>query len=218
MEGDLVLAGAGALDQRVAQEAQRAGLGGLEFLIGIPGTVGGAVRMNAGAFGGETKDRLLWAEALDRHGAAAPADQRRARLCLPPERLAAGLDRRPGRLPGRAGRCRDAVLARMDAIRAEREAAQPLRVADRRQHVQEPARPQGLAADRRRRLPRPAAGCGHGLREALQLPDQHRRRQPPPRSSAWASWCASACASTAASSSNGRWSGSAGRASLELAA
>ena len=62
----LVLAGAGALDQRVAQEAQRAGLGGLEFLIGIPGTVGGAVRMNAGAFGGETKDRLLWAEALDR--------------------------------------------------------------------------------------------------------------------------------------------------------
>ena len=68
VEGATVLAGAGALDQRVAQEAQRAGLAGLEFLIGIPGTVGGAVRMNAGAFGGETKDRLLWAEALDRQG------------------------------------------------------------------------------------------------------------------------------------------------------
>ena len=45
------------------QAAQRAGLAGLEFFIGIPGTIGGAVRMNAGAFGGETKDRLLWAEA-----------------------------------------------------------------------------------------------------------------------------------------------------------
>ena len=67
-EGDLVVAGAGALDQRVAQVAQKAGLGGLEFFIGIPGTIGGAVRMNAGAFGGETKDRLVWAEALDRRG------------------------------------------------------------------------------------------------------------------------------------------------------
>ena len=74
--GETVLAGAGALDQRVAQEAQRAGLGGLEFLIGIPGTVGGAVRMNAGAFGGETKDRLLWAEALDRQRRAATTDRR----------------------------------------------------------------------------------------------------------------------------------------------
>ena len=68
VDGTLVLAGAGALDQRVAQAAQRAGLSGLEFLIGIPGTIGGAVRMNAGAFGGETKDRLLWAEAIDRQG------------------------------------------------------------------------------------------------------------------------------------------------------
>ena len=103
VEGDLVLAGAGALDQRVAQEAQRAGLGGLEFLIGIPGTVGGAVRMNAGAFGGETKDRLVWAEALDRAGQAAPADQRRSRLRLSQERLAAATGSSCAR-PSRASR------------------------------------------------------------------------------------------------------------------
>jgi UDP-N-acetylmuramate dehydrogenase len=128
VEGDLVLAGAGALDQRVAQEAQRAGLGGLEFLIGIPGTVGGAVRMNAGAFGGETKDRLVWAEALDRQGrlhrlANADLGFVYRQSALPPDWIVvrAGFQGEPGEP--------EAILARMDAIRAEREAAQPLRVA-----------------------------------------------------------------------------------------
>jgi len=63
-----VVAGAGALDVSVAKTAAAAGLAGLEFLMGIPGTVGGAVRMNAGAYGRETKDVLLWAEAADRQG------------------------------------------------------------------------------------------------------------------------------------------------------
>jgi UDP-N-acetylmuramate dehydrogenase len=128
VEGETVVAGAGALDQRVAQEAQRAGLAGLEFLIGIPGTVGGAVRMNAGAFGGETRDRLLWAEALDRAG-------RLQRL----ENAELGFVYRKSALPrdwivvraafrGTPGEP-EAILARMNAIRAEREASQPLRVA-----------------------------------------------------------------------------------------
>lgn len=128
VEGDMVLAGAGALDQRVAQDAQRAGLGGLEFLIGIPGTVGGAVRMNAGAFGGETKDRLVWVEALDRQGRPhrlANADLGFAyrKSALPTDWIVvrAAFQGEPGD--------RDAILARMNAIRAEREAAQPLRVA-----------------------------------------------------------------------------------------
>ncbi len=126
--GETVLAGAGTLDQRVAQEAQRAGLRGLEFLIGIPGTVGGAVRMNAGAFGGETKDRLLWVEALDRQGAA----QRLTGSEL-------GFAYRKSALPRewivtkaafQAEQAEpESVLARMNEIRAEREAAQPLRVA-----------------------------------------------------------------------------------------
>ncbi|MEX2630108.1 MAG: UDP-N-acetylmuramate dehydrogenase [Tistlia sp.] len=68
IEGEEVTAGAGALDVNVAQAAARAGLGGLEFLVGVPGTIGGALRMNAGAYGRELKDVLLWAEALDPNG------------------------------------------------------------------------------------------------------------------------------------------------------
>ena len=68
-DGQLVRAGAGALDLNVALFAREAGLGGLEFLSGIPGTVGGALRMNAGAYGREMKEVTLGAEALDPKGA-----------------------------------------------------------------------------------------------------------------------------------------------------
>lgn len=61
-------AGAGALDINVARFAADEGLSGLEFLSGIPGTVGGALRMNAGAYGREIKDVLRSATAVDRKG------------------------------------------------------------------------------------------------------------------------------------------------------
>ena len=64
-DGDRVTAGAGALDVTVAAAAQRAGLTGLEFLSGIPGSIGGAVRMNAGAYGSEIKDVLVSVRAVD---------------------------------------------------------------------------------------------------------------------------------------------------------
>ena len=114
----------------MAQVAQQAGLAGLEFLIGIPGTIGGAVRMNAGRFGGETRDRLLWAEALDRggrlhrleHHASWASTYRHSalptgldRVCAPPSRGT----------PGEP----DAIARPDGGDRAEREAAQPLRVA-----------------------------------------------------------------------------------------
>lgn len=67
-EGELVHCGAGALDVNVAQLAQQHGLAGLEFLSGIPGTVGGALRMNAGAYGREMKDVLAEARAIDPQG------------------------------------------------------------------------------------------------------------------------------------------------------
>jgi UDP-N-acetylmuramate dehydrogenase len=128
IEGTTLIASAGALDQRVAQEAQRAGLAGIAFMIGIPGTIGGAVRMNAGAFGGETRDRLVWAEALDRRG-------RLHRL----SNAELGFSYRHSDLPEdwivvRAAFALEpgdpaAIKARMEAIKAEREAAQPLRVA-----------------------------------------------------------------------------------------
>jgi len=60
--------GSAALDNRVAKEAAKAGIAGLEFYAGIPGTIGGALRMNAGCYGAETKDILIEAVALDRTG------------------------------------------------------------------------------------------------------------------------------------------------------
>ncbi len=66
--GTEVHCGAADLDMNVATAAQKAGIAGLEFLSGIPGTIGGALRMNAGAYGTETKDVLVWAEAIDPQG------------------------------------------------------------------------------------------------------------------------------------------------------
>ena len=63
-----VQAGAAALDQRLAKAAAEAGIGSLAFYAGIPGSIGGALRMNAGAHGGETKDVLVHANAVTREG------------------------------------------------------------------------------------------------------------------------------------------------------
>lgn len=72
VQGNKIMAGAGALNGSVAAAAAKAGIGGLEFLSGIPGTVGGAMRMNAGAYGAEVKDVLLGGMALDSHGGFVP--------------------------------------------------------------------------------------------------------------------------------------------------
>lgn len=67
--GDIRLrAGAGALDVSVARAAARAGITGLEFLSGIPGSLGGAMRTNAGCYGRELKDVLLQAYGVTRTG------------------------------------------------------------------------------------------------------------------------------------------------------
>ena len=68
VEGHEVVAGAGAPDLNVALTARDRALAGLEFLSGIPGTIGGAFPTNAGAYGGELKDVLVSAEAVDRRG------------------------------------------------------------------------------------------------------------------------------------------------------
>jgi UDP-N-acetylmuramate dehydrogenase len=67
-EGDTIRAGTAALDKRVAEAAAAANIGGLEFYFGIPGSIGGALRMNAGANGGETKDVLVEARGVTRSG------------------------------------------------------------------------------------------------------------------------------------------------------
>jgi UDP-N-acetylmuramate dehydrogenase len=68
VKGDIIVAGTAALDKRVAEVAAAANLSGLEFYFGIPGSIGGALRMNAGANGGETKDVLVEARGVTRNG------------------------------------------------------------------------------------------------------------------------------------------------------
>ena len=67
-KGTRVRAGAAALDASVARAAADAGIAGLEFLRGVPGTIGGALKMNAGCYGREIADIFVEATALDGEG------------------------------------------------------------------------------------------------------------------------------------------------------
>ena len=128
VEGLRLRVGAGATDRMIAIQAMKAGLAGLEFLIGIPGTLGGAVRMNAGAFGGETAEVVERVTALDPAGrrhelAAAELGFGYRHSGLPAGWIVLGAVLRAA--PGDAR----AIEARMRAIKAERDASQPLHVA-----------------------------------------------------------------------------------------
>jgi UDP-N-acetylmuramate dehydrogenase len=68
IDGPSVIIGAAALDRTVALTCADAGLSGLEFLVGVPGTIGGAVKMNAGCYNQEVKDVLRWVEVMDHQG------------------------------------------------------------------------------------------------------------------------------------------------------
>src|SRR5579863_4140580 len=68
IEGTRIRAGAAVPDVKIARAAHEAGIAGLSFLRGIPGGIGGALRMNGGAYGRETKDALVEARAIDRQG------------------------------------------------------------------------------------------------------------------------------------------------------
>ena len=125
VQADGVVAGAAALDITVAEHAAAAGLAGLEFLCGIPGSIGGAVAMNAGAYGQELRDVLDWAEiatarGVRRYDAAALAMAYRE-ASLPPRGVV--IRARLRAEPGEAG----LIAARMAGIREAREAAQPVR-------------------------------------------------------------------------------------------
>lgn len=121
-----VRCGAAVPDVRVARFALEHGIDGLTFLRGIPGTIGGALRMNGGAYGGETKDVLVAARAVDRSGTVqvlANADMKYSyRHCGAAEDLIfteALLRGRPGG--------REEIAAAMDKITESREATQPVK-------------------------------------------------------------------------------------------
>jgi UDP-N-acetylmuramate dehydrogenase len=126
VQADGVIAGGGALDATVAEHAAAAGLAGLEYLSGIPGTVGGAVAMNAGAYGGDVANTLDWAEIVTRQGelrrlAAGEIGFSYRHSGLPPECVVvrARFAARPGEPT--------AIAARMAEIRNNRETTQPVR-------------------------------------------------------------------------------------------
>jgi UDP-N-acetylmuramate dehydrogenase len=124
--GQRVRAGAAVPDVKVARAAQEAGISGLAFLRGIPGAIGGALRMNGGAYGRETKDALIEARGVDRRGRLvqlAVADMHYGyRHCGAPddiiftEALFQGTAGDPG-----------AIAAEMDGITESREATQPVK-------------------------------------------------------------------------------------------
>jgi UDP-N-acetylmuramate dehydrogenase len=118
--------GAAVPDVKVARAAQEAAIAGLSFMRGIPGAVGGALRMNGGAYGGETKDALVAARAVDRRGSIhvlSNADMHYSyRHCGAPEDLIFTEATFQG-TPGDAA----AIAAEMGKITESREATQPIK-------------------------------------------------------------------------------------------
>ncbi len=164
-DGDEVSAGAGALDVNVALVAGDAGIAGMEFLSGVPGTIGGALRMNAGAYGAETKDVVVGARAIDPEGRVRDLD---------PEDLGFGY-RRCGvpkdwifvsaRLRGRLGD-RSVIARRTEEIRTTREKTQPIRSRTGGSTFANP--PEGKAWELIER-----AGCRGLTRGGAQVSEKH---------------------------------------------
>lgn len=125
-DGLRVTAGAAALDGRVSVAAANAGIAGLEFFSGVPGTIGGALRMNAGCYGRETKDVLVEAHALNRQGKRVTLKNadfhfsyrhtEASEELIFVEALFEGTQDEPA-----------AITERIDALKARRETTQPIR-------------------------------------------------------------------------------------------
>jgi len=125
-EGDVVTAGAAALDKRVAEVAASGNIGGLEFFFGIPGTIGGALRMNAGANGAETRDVLIEATGIGRDGAKQVFTNAEMQFTYRNAGVDPAVIFTSARFRGKAADS-DAIRARMNEVAAHREAAQPIR-------------------------------------------------------------------------------------------
>lgn len=121
-----IVAGAAALDVTVSEHAAAAGLAGLEFLSGIPGTIGGAVAMNAGAYGGDIAQVLDWAEFISRSGEKIRVSAGELNLGYRQSGLPPGAVVTRARLRGVPGDAQ-VIATRMTEIKASREATQPVR-------------------------------------------------------------------------------------------
>jgi UDP-N-acetylmuramate dehydrogenase len=165
VEADGVIAGAAALDANVAEHAAAAGLAGIEFMSGIPGMIGGAVAMNAGAYGGDIAHCLDWAEIVTRSGEIVRLHASDLSFAYRHARLPAGGVVVRARFRAHQGD-QAAIVARMAEIRASREATQPVRA---RTGGSTFRNPEGMKAweliD--------AAGCRGLMRGAAQVSEKH---------------------------------------------
>ena len=125
-EGETITAGAGALDSMVAKASAKAGIAGLEFYAGIPGTIGGALTMNAGCYGSETKDVLVSAWGLTRQGERIELTLADFGYTYRHSNAPAGVIWMEATYRGRPD-APEAVTARINEITSRRETTQPIR-------------------------------------------------------------------------------------------
>ncbi len=182
-EGTRVVCGGGARLPSAAAKTAGWGLAGLEFGVNIPGTVGGAVRMNANAYGGELGAGAGVGHGLHRGGQRAP-DPGAARLSLPRLGHRRARGRRRGELrPGR-GRCRG-VKATMAEMRRKRKEAQPSGIKTFGSTFVNPDDPRAEGRSAGQLLDAagargPGAGRRPALAEARELRRERRRARPRP--------------------------------------
>ncbi|MBT4769250.1 MAG: UDP-N-acetylmuramate dehydrogenase [Rhodospirillaceae bacterium] len=124
--GEEISVGSAALDHSVAQACLEHGVSGLEFLIGIPGTIGGALRMNAGAYGREMKDVTTSIKAVDVNGDVHKLTNAEIGFGYRKSDIPENWIFLSSRLKGAPGE-QSEIEQRMNEIRTNREAAQPLR-------------------------------------------------------------------------------------------
>lgn len=126
VDGNKITCGTMVLDAILAKKAGEAGIAGLEFYRGVPGTIGGAIRMNAGCYEQETKDILIECVAIDRQGNRHifknPDMGFEYRKCALPNDLIFVSATFEGKMDNPAD-----ILARMDRITERRENSQPIR-------------------------------------------------------------------------------------------
>jgi len=127
IDGDRVSAGAGALDLNVAKAAAKAGIGGLSFLSGIPGSIGGAVRTNAGCYGQELSDVVIAVEGITRAGAPITLARKDIGFSYRHTDFAANIVVTRLHLKGETGGSPDALADEIAAHQTRRAETQPIK-------------------------------------------------------------------------------------------
>ena len=166
IDGCRLVAGAAAPDQFVAKAAAKAGVDGLAFLRGVPGSIGGALRMNAGAHGGEIKDVLIEARGVDRSGAKRVFSNAEMGFSYRHSSAPEDVIFTRATLQGRPGEP-EAIEAEMERITRAREASQPIREKTGGSTFKNPPGLQGLGVDRQGRLPRLAPSAKRRSRRCI---------------------------------------------------